>query len=144
MTVIFELLALTAAALFTGAALYISVAEQPARLLLENGPLLRQWKPSYARGFAMQATLAIVGFLCGVMAWRSSGEWMFLAGALALIANWPYTLIGIMPTNNALKAIAPESAGPDARALIVKWGRLHTLRTFLGAMSTALFVYAAL
>jgi len=62
-------LALTIAALFAGAAFYINFAEQPARLLLEDRPLLTEWKKAYARGFAMQATLAIAGFIFGAIAW---------------------------------------------------------------------------
>ena len=62
-------LALLVAAIFTGAALYVSLVEHPARLALDTRALLTGWKPAYKRGTLMQAPLAIVGFLLGVAAW---------------------------------------------------------------------------
>jgi Domain of unknown function (DUF1772) len=141
---IWGLVALVIAAAFAGAAIYINVAEHPARLGLPVGALLTQWKPSYARGFAMQATLAVLGGAMGAMAWWETRDGLWLAGAVVLVANWPYTLLGIMPTNRRLIATAPDSADAATRTLLERWGRLHAVRSVLGAIATVLFMVAAL
>src|SRR6202048_913471 len=140
----FGLLALIAAAIFTGAALYVNVAEQPARLVLDDRALLTEWKPSYRRGAAMQAPIALVGCLLGLIAAWQTSHGGFLIGALAIIAPWPWTLIGIKPTNDALLATELDQAGPTTRALVVKWGVLHGGRTALGALATLAFLWACL
>jgi hypothetical protein len=137
-------LALIAAAIFAGAALYVSVVEQPARLLLDDRALLTEWQPSYKRGAAMQAPLALLGCLLGVIAWWQTSHPGFLVGAVAMIAPWPWTLIGIKPTNDALLATRPDQAGPQTRALVVKWSGLHGVRTALGALATAAFLWACM
>jgi hypothetical protein len=136
------LLALTAAAIFFGAAIYVNVAEQPARLRLDDRALLTEWKPSYKRGAAMQAPLALLGFALGMIAWWQSAHPGFLIGAIAIIAPWPWTIFGIKPTNDALLATDPEAAGPRSRALIVRWGALHAVRTALGALASLALLWA--
>jgi hypothetical protein len=136
-------LALIIAALFAGAAIYVSVAEHPARLRLDDRAALAQWQPSYQRGARMQASLAIVGFLLGLLAWRQ-GDWRWLLGAAILIANWPYTLLCIMPTNRRLKAIDPANAGPESRGLMERWGTLHAGRSALGSVAMLVFLWASL
>jgi len=54
---IFKLAALIFASTFFGAALYINLVAQPARLALAYGPLLAEWKLSYKLGTAMQVPL---------------------------------------------------------------------------------------
>ena len=139
---IIGLFALAIAAVFTGAAVYVNVVEQPARLLLDDRALLAEWKPSYKRGFAMQAPLAMIGFLLGLIAWWQNAHQGFLIGAIAMIGPWPWTLFVIKPVNDRLLETTPERAGPGSRALIVKWGTLHAVRTALGAIGAAAFLWA--
>ena len=48
------LIALTFAAAFCSAAVYINLAEHPARMLLDDTNALAQWGPSYDRAFNYQ------------------------------------------------------------------------------------------
>ena len=135
-------LALLTAAAFAGAALYVNIAEQPARLLLDDPPLLRQWKESYSRGALMQASLAMVSGLFGALAWLFTSNLLWIAGAVLILANWPYTLLVIMPVNNVLKAISFADADDSCRRQIQKWGRLHAARTALGMAGTLVYLLA--
>jgi hypothetical protein len=122
---------------------WTSAGEQPARLRLGHNALLTEWKPSYKRGFAMQAPLAIIGFFLGLLAWWQTGNWPWVFGGLILVANWPYTLLVIMPTNRKLMATELSSAGRETRHLIEHWARLHAVRTALGFAATLIFLWAS-
>jgi hypothetical protein len=135
-------LALTIAAVFTGAAIYINVAEQPARLQLDNRSLLAEWKLAYKRGYMMQASLAIVGGLFGLVAFLSTLDWRWLLGAIVVLANWPYTIFMIMPTNRRLMDTPPDAATNETRRMLERWGALHAGRSALGLLATLIFLWA--
>lgn len=137
------LIALATAAAFAGAAFYVGFAEQPARLLLDERALLTQWKPSYARGFVMQASLAVISAAFGFLAGFQLHDWRWAIPAALILANWPYTLFVMLPTNKRIGAWPADAANADSRALIVKWGKLHAVRTALGLAATAGYLLLA-
>jgi Domain of unknown function (DUF1772) len=138
-----EELALATAAAFTGAAIYVNVAEQPARLGVDDKALLAEWKLSYARGFAMQASLALASALFGLLAFWFTRDWRWLLGAALIFANWPYTLLVILPINNRIAATPPDAAAAEARRLIETWGMLHAGRSTLGLAATLFYLWAS-
>lgn len=137
-------LASFSAALFAGAALYISVVEHPARMGLETRLAALQWAPSYKRATWLQAPLAIVSLLCGTSVWLLGGSPGWLAAALLVGAVVPFTFAVIMPTNHSLLAEGRDLSSADTRALLVRWGRLHAVRTLLGVAGAALFSWLLL
>lgn len=138
---IFQELALMTSSVFTGAAIYINVAEQPARLKLENNPLLEEWKFAYKRGFKMQAPLALFSALFGFVSFLNTYSIMSLIGSIVILANWPYTMIVLMPLN---KKLMNSDANGETRYLIKKWNSLHTVRSTLGILAALIFLLDSL
>ncbi len=136
-------LAIAVMSVFSGAALYITLAESPARLGLEPGAALRQWKPAYARGYAMQFPLALLGTGLGFAAYAQSGNVVWLIGAVFALANWPFTATAIMPLNRRLRETTPETAGNRSQDMLRLWARLHAWRTCLGVLSVLSYLLAA-
>jgi len=128
-------LATICAGLFAGAAIYVTSVEHPARLACGTALALREFAPSYRRGTVMQVSLAVVGLLTALGAWWRTGHSALLVGGLLLGAVVPFTLLGILPTNRRLLApnLDPESA--EASGLLTRWGRLHAVRSVLGALA---------
>jgi hypothetical protein len=59
-----------------------------------------------------------------------------------MIANWPWTLLGIMPTNHALMATESAAAGPISKALMVQEGRASCRPHGAGLWSVGSHFYA--
>ena len=137
-------LATVVCAVFAGAAIYVNVAEQPARLALADGPMLAQWQASYPRAASMQASLAIIGGVLAIIAYVTVADWRWLLAAVLILANWPYTLICLKPTNDTLKGIQDAGAGGTARRLVERWGQLHAGRSLLGTAATVVCIWASI
>src|SRR6202050_3233361 len=131
MLVVLKFVATFAAAMFAGAALYINVAEHPARMTLDTRFAAAQWAPSYPRGTWMQAPLALLSLVAGVGSWLLGGGPGWAIAALLIGAVVPFTFIGIMPTNRALLAPGRDLAGTETRPLLERWANLHAVRTVL-------------
>ena len=80
----FEFIAALSAALFAGAALYINLAEHPARRGLDTRMAALHWAASYKRATWMQAPLALLSFLSGVVAWSMGAGTGWLVAALLI------------------------------------------------------------
>ena len=135
-------LAVALAGMFFGIAAYINLAEQPARLALAAGPMLAQWKISFAAGITIQGALAVVTGLAGLLAWWLSRDKSWLIGGVLMLANLPWTLMMIAPVNAELNATASEAASASSVAMIAQWGQLHTARTVFGLCALVIFIWA--
>jgi Domain of unknown function (DUF1772) len=136
-----EFVATLAAGTFFGAAVYINVAEQPARLSCGGPTAVAQWRPSYRRGTLMQAPLAVAGSLAAPVAWWLDRDVRWLIGGLLLFLVIPFTFVVILPTNQRLQSPVLDVASEEAIRLLRRWGRLHAVRSMLGGLSFAVFLW---
>ena len=134
-------MATVASGLFTGAAIYINAVEHPARRQGGTELALTEFAPSYHRATVMQVSLAVVGFVSALFAWRSSADARWLLGGGLLIAVIPFTAVVIMPTNQQLLDPATAQDVDLAERLLTRWGRLHAVRSLLSLVSFLLFVF---
>ncbi len=137
-----QFIATICCAIFAGAAIYINLVEHPARMICGTQIAATVWAPSYKRATVMQAPLAILSFLTGMSAWLIGGGIMWFAGAVLIGLVVPFTFIVIMPTNHQLLVPGRDLASIETRELLIKWGRLHAVRSLLSFL--ALVVYLIL
>ena len=141
MTGVFATAALISAIMFSSWALYVTLVEHPARLDSGAGPGRAQFQPSYRRAAPWQASFALIAGVAGVVTAVATGRWPWLAGALAIGAAVPFTLVVIKPINRTLLSGGPLG-DEDTRRLLQRWGRLHAVRTVLGFAGLLAFLYA--
>jgi hypothetical protein len=144
MLITLKLIAILTASVFAGAALYINLVEHPARMTLDTKTAAMEWAPRYARATLMQAPLALASLVSGLASWLLGAGSGWAVAAILIGAVVPFTLIIIMPTNRALLVAGRDLASLETRALLMRWARLHAVRTVLALASTSLYVFLAL
>lgn len=135
-----QFLATLCCTLFAGAAVYINLVEHPARMGCDTKTAATVWAPSYKRATVMQASLAIVSFLAGALAWLLGGGILWLVGAVLIGLVVPFTFIAVMPTNHQLLAPGRDLASVETRALLEEWGRLHAVRSALSLVASVVYM----
>jgi hypothetical protein len=140
MDAVLQLVATLSAGLFAGAATYITLVEHPARMQCGTRLAVTEFGPSYKKATAMQAPLAAVGFLGGTAAWLIGAHVLWAAGGILLGAAIPLTLIVIAPTNKQLLDPALDRDSALAQRLLLRWGRLHALRTIMSGVAFVMFL----
>jgi hypothetical protein len=136
-----EFVAVLACALFTGAAIYITFIEHPARMQCRVEIAATEFAPSYRRATVMQATCAVVGLVSSLTAWLAGASLSWLIAGVLLGSVIPFTLIVILPTNKQLLSPTLDRRPAEANRLLTRWGRLHTVRSVLSGLALLLFLY---
>jgi Domain of unknown function (DUF1772) len=139
-----EFVAVLACGLFTGASVYISLVEHPARMECGTELAVVEFPPSYRRGSIMQATLAAVGLAASIAAWLAGATVWWLVAGILLGSVIPFTLVVILPTNKQLMSPALDRRSAQTGLLLARWGRLHAVRSILSALAFLLFLYLSI
>lgn len=139
-----ELIALFSCGTFFGADVYISIAQHPATL--EAGVAVggRFFPPMYNRAAPMQVTLALVGFISGMILGYLSSEVLWYIGALLLFSVIPITLIVIKPVNDILLSPENDPDSANTEALLRQWGPKHWWHSIASGLAFVVYLYVGI
>ncbi len=138
-----EFIAVLGCSLFTGAAVYLSLVEHPARMECGVELAAAEFSPSYRRASILQATLAAVGLVSSIAAWLAGASFLWVVAGALLGSVIPFTLIVILPTNKQLLNPTLDRRSEQAGQLLARWGKLHAVRSVLSALALLLLLYLA-
>jgi Domain of unknown function (DUF1772) len=135
-----EFIAVFTCGLFTGAAVYLSLVEHPARMECGVELAATEFPPSYRRAAVMQASLAAICFLASLAAWHTGATFWWVVGGLVLVSVIPFTLLAIMPTNKRLLSPSLDRKSPETGRLLTRWALLHAARSTLSGVAFVIFL----
>jgi uncharacterized membrane protein len=136
-----ELLATLSSGLFAGASVYINLVEHPARMQARTHIAPAEFAPSYHRATVTQVSLAGLGFLSALVAWRLRSDSRWLVGGGLLVSVVPFTALAILPTNKRLLDPATANDMDLAEKLLTRWEKLHAVRSVHSLAALLLFLF---
>jgi len=139
-----EFVAILSVTLFTGAAIYVNLAEHPARMACGTELAATEWVQSYKRATRMQVPLAVISTLTALVSWRLTEHILWFVGACLIFAVIPFTLVAIRPTNELLLHTKRDRASTETRALLDRWGKPHAVRSILSLLASSVLLIAIL
>ncbi len=137
-------LTLLLSAVVFGIAFAASAIVHPAMLRVSRAAAVEIFTPFFKLSFRWQLPLSVLATVTALTAAYLSSNWYWLLGVVLMHANGPYTAKAMMPTNRRLmdKSLDPSSdqAGTD----LLRWGKLHFVRTVLNGLAFIVFLALAL
>jgi hypothetical protein len=139
-----EFVAVLACGLFTGAAVYISLVEHPARMECGVELAATEFAPSYRRATVMQVSLAAVGLVCSIAAWLAGASFLWVVAGVLPGSVIPFTVLVIMPTKEQLLSPVLDRRSAETERLLAGCGTLHAVRSVLSGLALLLCLYLAI
>lgn len=136
-----EFISVLACGLFTGAAVYISLVEHPARMECGVEIAATEFTPSYRRATILQASLAGLGLVSSLVAWLAGATFWWVVAGVLLGSVIPFTLLVILPTNKQLLSRELDRRSERTGRLLARWGALHALRSVLSGLALVVYLY---
>ena len=115
---IYARLAVLTAGLFSGAAIFISLGEHPARMACGTKLASTVFPGSFKRAAIIQSIFQLLSTLFSVLAWLNGSDIEWLYYGLLFLTLMPYTFFILMPINYKLLADDLDRESPKTKALL--------------------------
>lgn len=124
-----------------GVALTASMVVHPILITITKTTAIELFKPFFDKTHIIVLVLSILVSCIALAASFISGYWSWFIISLIMHLNGPYTLIFMMPLNRRLMAEDVDPHSEQTSNDLVKWGKLHALRTALNGLIFLVFIY---
>ena len=115
-------------------ALTASIVVHPILVKAKKVTAIEVFKPFFDKTHIAVLYMSIIVSLLALAISIISGNWWWFGISLIMHLNGPYTVFFMMPLNRRLM---DEKVNPDSEQTsndIIKWGKLHAVRTVLNGL----------